>query len=77
MSQQWDRLQRSSASVTLLEDLLDPGVGKREEAGLVEQLTNVRVCFGLRTCYVLSSSRIALLMDAVQKEPCAFLLSEA
>lgn len=43
-SQQWDRLQRGSASVTLLEDLLDPSVGKREEAGLVEELINVYVC---------------------------------
>lgn len=80
---QRNRLQRSGVSVTLLEDLMDPSVGKREEAGLVEKLTNL--CVVLASGHVvcrdipsaLSSSHISLLMDAVQKELCAFLLSEA
>lgn len=63
---------------------MDPGVGKREEAGLVEELTNLCVCV-LASRHVVcrdilsapSSSHITLLMDAVQKELCAFLLSEA
>lgn len=41
---------RGGASVPSLEDLMDPSVVKREEAGLVEKLSNLYVCFGLGTC---------------------------
>jgi len=70
-SRRWDRLRGSGTSAASWEALMDPGVGEREDTGLVEELRNWCACVravGRTVCRDVPS---ALLVGAARQELCA------